>query len=209
MPDIVTGYLSINEGSGMNIRKQTPIVPANGFTLLELLVVVAISGILLGVGVPAMGALIERNQFKAEVSALHRAVALSRSMAVYRGEAVSLCPLTSSNACGNDWADRLTIFVDSNQNSALDPDEATIGIVSGLTQPSSRLDRRHSRASAIMFRPNGSAFGHNGTLKVCMDGSTNLSATIIVSGAGRIRLGEDSNNDGLAEDSSGDAVTCS
>ena len=29
-----------------------------GFTLLELLIVVAISGILLGVGVPAMGALI-------------------------------------------------------------------------------------------------------------------------------------------------------
>ena len=180
-----------------------------GFTLLELLVVVAISGILLGVGLPAMGALIERNQFKAEVSALHRAVALSRSMAVYRGEAVSLCPLTSSNACGNNWTSKLTIFADSNQDGALDPDEATIGIVSGLTQPSSRLDRRHSRASAIMFRPNGSAFGHNGTLKVCMDGSTNLSATIIVSGAGRIRLGEDSNNDGLVEDSSGDAVTCS
>lgn len=180
-----------------------------GFTLLELLVVVAISGILLGVGLPAMGALIERNQFKAEVSALHRAVALSRSMAVYRGETVSLCPLTNSNTCGNNWTGKLTIFSDSNQNSTLDPDEETIGIVSALEHSGTRLDRRHSRASAIMFRSTGNAFGHNGTLKVCMDGSTTLSATIIISGAGRIRLGEDSNNDGLVEDTSGDAVTCS
>jgi type IV fimbrial biogenesis protein FimT len=184
-------------------------ITVRGFTFLELLVVVAISGILLGAGLPAMGALIERNQFKAEVSALHRAVALSRSMAVYRGEAVSLCPLTSSNACGNNWTGKLTIFSDSNQNSTLDSDEETIGIVSALEQSGTRLDRHHSRASAIMFRSTGNAFGHNGTLKVCMDGSTTLSATIIISGAGRIRLGEDSNNDGLVEDSSGDAVTCS
>ena len=86
----------------MNTRTKIQAYTDKGFTLLELLVVVAISGILLGVGLPAMGALIERNQFKAEVSALHRAVSLSRSMAVYRGEAVSLCPLTSSNACGNN-----------------------------------------------------------------------------------------------------------
>ena len=193
----------------MNTRTKIQAYTDKGFTLLELLVVVAISGILLGVGLPAMGALIERNQFKAEVSALHRAVALSRSMAVYRGEAVSLCPLTSSNACGNNWTGKLTIFADSNQNSTLDSDEETIGIVSALEQPDTRLDRHHSRASAIMFRSTGNAFGHNGTLKVCMDGSTTLSATIIISGAGRIRLGEDSNNDGLVEDTSGDAVTCS
>jgi prepilin-type N-terminal cleavage/methylation domain-containing protein len=180
-----------------------------GFTLLELLVVIAISGIVLSVGLPAMGALIESNQFKAEVSAIHRAIALSRSMAVYRGESVSLCPLTGSNACGNDWTGRLTIFTDSNQNSALDSEEATIGVVSALKQPDTRLNRNHSRESAIMFRPNGSAFGHNGTLKICMHGSTERSATIIISGAGRIRLGEDKNNDGLVEDTSGNAVTCS
>jgi type IV fimbrial biogenesis protein FimT len=208
MPDIVTGYLSINEGSGMNIRKQTPIVPANGFTLLELLVVVAISGILLGVGVPAMGALIERSQFKAEVSALHRAVALSRSMAVYRGEAISLCPLDNLGNCSDQWSNSLSIFADTDRSGSLDENEVIIKVLPALSGDSSNLMRDFNRSSAVMFYPSGSAFGRNGTMKICLRSTPNLSATIIISGSGRIRMGKDRDDDGLVESSSGDPVDC-
>ena len=179
-----------------------------GFTLLELLIVVAISGILLGVGLPAMGALIERNQFKAEVSAVHRAVALSRSMAVYRGEAVSLCPLDNLGNCSDQWSNSLSIFADTDRSGSLDENEVIIKVLPALSGDSSNLMRDFNRSSAVMFYPSGSAFGRNGTMKICLRSTPNLSATIIISGSGRIRMGKDQDDDGLVESSSGDPVDC-
>ena len=179
-----------------------------GFTLLELLIVVAISGILLGVGLPAMGALIERNQFKAEVSAVHRAVALSRSMAVYRGEAISLCPLDNLGNCSDQWSNSLSIFADTDRSGSLDENEVIIKVLPALSGDSSNLMRDFNRSSAVMFYPSGSAFGRNGTMKICLRSTPNLSATIIISGSGRIRMGKDQDDDGLVESSSGDPVDC-
>ena len=180
-----------------------------GFTLLELLVVVAISGILLGVGLPAMGALIERNQFKAEVSALHRAVALSRSIAVYRGETVSLCPLDNLGNCTDEWNDSLSVFADTDRNGVLDDNETLISVLPALSENSLKLTRDFNRSSPVMFYPTGSAFGRNGTMKICLRSTPKLSATIIISGSGRIRMGKDQDNDGLVESSAGEPVLCS
>ena len=192
----------------MNRLKHQNTRRIGGFTLIELMVTLVIISIMVSLGVPAMSALVERSQFKAETSKIHRAISLTRSNAVYRSEAVSLCPLNSSQTCGADWNGQLSVFSDSNSNGELDHGETILYSIPAIAGDSP-LERAHSRNSPITFRPDGSAFGFNGTMSICLSGVTELSATVIVSSVGRIRIGQDTNEDGRVENSSGAPADCS
>ncbi len=56
-----------------------------GFTVVELMVTVAIVGILLGIGLPAFGSLVERQQLRSSVEALASDLRRARSEAIARG----------------------------------------------------------------------------------------------------------------------------
>ena len=58
-----------------------------GFTVVELMVTVAIMGILLGVGLPAFGSLVERQQLRSSVETLASDLRRARSEAIARGPA--------------------------------------------------------------------------------------------------------------------------
>jgi len=186
--------------------------PNNGtaFSLIELLVTLAIASILLVLGLPAIQTTIERSKFKAHVSELHRATALARASASIRGVTTSLCPLDSSGKCSNDWSRQLTVFEDKDRNAMLNDGDVLIREYNKIdnSSESMHITRDFSRNAPIRFRSLGDAMGHNGTLKVCLKGYQELSATIIISRAGRIRRGEDKDGDGLVENSSGAPVKC-
>ncbi len=180
---------------------------SSGLTIIELIVTLAVVSAIVSIGIPTMSTLIERNQFKAEASKVHRAISLTRANAVYRSEPVTLCPLESSKQCGTDWDNQLSVFSDINSNGVLDKEESILYSLPALPEDSSVI-RTHSRDIAITFRPDGSAFGYNGTVSVCFKGDTELSSTVIVSSVGRIRLGLDTDKDGRAENSDGSIVDC-
>ena len=72
--------------------------PSTGFTLVELLVALAITGILLGMGAPAVGAWLAEQQLQERADALLHALDRARSEAVKRGSRVHVCP-DASGAC--------------------------------------------------------------------------------------------------------------
>ena len=113
----------------MHIRRPSPRCPgrhaatAAGVTLVELLVVLALAGILLAAAAPVYQQTMQRQRLRAAVTDLVAAIDLTRSQAIARGRMVMLAPIDPG---GIDWRGGWTVFVDANGNRRPDAGEAAI-----------------------------------------------------------------------------------
>lgn len=93
-----------------------------GFTMVELMVVIAVAVILLGVGVPSWRAFVQRQKVTATANEFFAAINLTRSEAIRRGMRVDLMPVDPAG----DWAKGWMVFVDENSNRRRDAAEKPI-----------------------------------------------------------------------------------
>lgn len=140
--------------------------PEHGVTLIELMVVLAISAILLAVGVPMFSTFVDRNRVATEVNELIADLALTRSEALARRGRVILClsgsPSAASATCSaaaTDWDSGWIVFVDSTTGGTSfqrDPADANEAVI-----------RAYARTSPITVRVNAALAG----LSVTADGT--------------------------------------
>lgn len=85
-----------------------------GFTLVELMVTLAVLAILLAAAVPSFNALLRNNRLATQSNAFVAAVHLARAEAVKRGVAVSLCPSANQSSCtdSDSWTGGWIVFQD-------------------------------------------------------------------------------------------------
>lgn len=99
-----------------------------GFTILELMITVAVLAIVVGIGIPSFQDLMRRNRLAEQTNSFVGALAIARSEAVKRGMLVTVCPANDpvdQAACGaaEDWASNgLIIFTDGGAISIVDGD---------------------------------------------------------------------------------------
>ena len=88
----------------------------SGLTLLELIVGIAVLGILLAVGVPSFQSTVDSNRLAAQTNSLVTALNLARSEAVKRGQPVSVCASTNQTTCSGAtaWTTGWIAFTDAN-----------------------------------------------------------------------------------------------
>ena len=97
-----------------------------GFTLLELVVVVAVAGILLVTGVPALQDMVRNNRLVTETNDLVAHLNLARSEAIKRRTRVAICSSTAAGAAvpacdgGTDWDTGWVVFVDADSDGVVD-----------------------------------------------------------------------------------------
>jgi type IV fimbrial biogenesis protein FimT len=95
-----------------------------GFTLVELMVTLAVAIILLAVGMPLFSGIVGSNRATTQANELVSALKLARSEAVKRGAEVIVCS-SDAGACGGagDWRNGWFVHSDANEDGSLDPEE--------------------------------------------------------------------------------------
>jgi prepilin-type N-terminal cleavage/methylation domain-containing protein len=91
---------------------------ASGFTLVELLIAVAVGAIILVAALPSFSAVLHKNRISTATSQLYVSLNVARSEALKRRNAVRVCPSSNSSTCRNDgdWSDGWIIFDNTDGN---------------------------------------------------------------------------------------------
>lgn len=180
-------------------------VVAKGFTLTELMTTISIAAILLTVGIPTFARINDTSLMRQQIQSAQMIVATARSQAIIQRAFVTVCALNDNNECHRDWQNTITAFQDANNNQLLESEDRILYSVAPVDN--SKIVRQFNR-DFIRFRPSGDAFATNGTMKICLNSDQPIVKTLILSGTGRIRRGQDSNGDGIDENSSGNNTDC-
>jgi type IV fimbrial biogenesis protein FimT len=95
-----------------------PLRRSPGFSIIELMVVVALAGVLLGMAVPSFRELIQRNRAAGEMNSLVGDLQFARSEAIKRGLPVSVCPSSDGGTClgAGTWHSGWIVFTDPDRS---------------------------------------------------------------------------------------------
>ncbi len=170
-----------------------------GFTLLELLVTVAITSILLTMVIPGFSGMLDRNRMVANVNGFVSSLYLARSEAVARELWVTICPSSDGASCVPDyrrWGEGYIVFVNRDRDKERDGDEELLGWYQDFVDKMVVQTSSDSR-NTITYRPNGRAWSFNTTVRFCPPGDLSPNRAIIIAATGRPRL-SDKMSDGSA-----------
>lgn len=167
----------------------------SGFTLVELMVTMAVVAILAAIAAPSFSSLIRNNRLATSVNDLVVDLMLARSEAAKRGVRVSVCASSSGTACaGTDWAVGRIVFVDNGGTAgSVDIDDGDeILRVSPALSDNNTLKATVGTNTAISFlqyRPRGMT-NQTGTItfKLCDDRDGPHGRDLAISPTGRSAL---------------------
>jgi len=198
----INEYIQVSKIRHMQNDKQH-----SGFTIIEVLVAIAVLGVVLTIAVPSFSALITSNRMVSEVNDLVSNLHFARSEAIKRGLPVSVCQSGTSPNCDNpagDWEQGWIVVVNDGAGGV---PQTVLKSFAGF-KGNDRFTGNGNATDVITFDRNGFALTSAGTLTLCdSDNTTQFTRAITVAASGNVSLERDTDNDGNV-DVDGVNVTC-
>lgn len=91
----------------------------SGFTLIEMMITVAILAILIAIAAPAMDRFLERNRLTSHTGAMQQALLYARNESVAKNRPVAVCASSDGASCTGTWQQGWIVFVDGNGDGSL------------------------------------------------------------------------------------------
>ncbi len=174
----------------------------SGFTLIELMVVIAILAITFSLSVPAYKDLQLRQKINGQANQLFSIIYLARSEAIKRSTVVTICKSGNGQTCGAEWSEGWLMFADQDADGTLDPLENIIS--AGLLDSQIMVNwSAFGSDNYLRLTPRGMTMSQNGTFTLCpKNGNAMIARTVVVSKLARVRLPP------MGEDDGGTPIVC-
>jgi len=162
-----------------------------GFTLMELMITLAVAAIILTMAVPSYRTFVQNNRITKELNLLSAAIAGARGESAKRGKRVVLCqssnPAASTPTCSGtagNWSNGWIVFVDDNSDSSFAT--ADSDVLLSVFQADAKVDIKTDIGSALAFNADGTTTaGTTKTFAVCDERGVSKGKKLDVLATGR------------------------
>lgn len=180
----------------------------SGYTLLELMVTLSIAAILLLVALPSFAHIFKSNDMSATLNQVTSLLNNARYTAISNKNIVTLCPSKDFESCSGTWSDGAIMFNDYDGDRQFNNNDQPLRTWQPSSSNISLSFRAFGYKKSLQWLPTGITNHQNGTFVFCYQNAPKYSKALIMTKSGRIRVSQDSDNDGIDELASGDPLPC-
>ena len=162
----------------------------SGFSLVELMVTVAIISVVVAFGIPSMTEFSKNDRLTTNINTLVGHLAYARSEAVKRSVQVSLCVSNNSGTAapsctGGNWEDGWMIYIDADGDNSFTAGEEVLRVQQAL-EGSNTLVPGGGIANQVIYDYRGFA-AVAGTFLLCDERAGPHGKSVNISNTGRVR----------------------
>lgn len=158
-----------------------------GFTLLELLVTLAIALLIACWGIPGFKQFYEKQQANHDVMQFFQALRLAQRLALYKHCFVTFCASDNQKTCHGQWRQGQILFINRDRHRQRQAGDQLLHVFGALSIPSEIHYRGRLSTPAITWDSSGQT-NNNGTFQYIYDNRESLSRQLVLSNMGRVRL---------------------